>query len=239
MGNVAEQVGLAERIANVQAEVAAAAAAAGRPPDDVTVVAVCKTATREAVDAAAALGLRHFAENRVQAAQAKFAEPLPAGCDLHLIGQLQTNKARPAVAMFDMIESVDRASLIVALEKEAARAGKRLPVLIQVNIAGEEQKSGCEPAEAAALLAQLVATEWLLPQGLMTIAPLVDDPEDVRPVFRGLRELRDILQAHFPDVPLPTLSMGMSNDYPVAIAEGATLIRVGRAIFGSSPVAAA
>ncbi|MFT4037003.1 MAG: YggS family pyridoxal phosphate-dependent enzyme [Thermomicrobiales bacterium] len=230
-----EQRGLAERIAGVQAEVAAAASASGRAPDDVTVVAVCKTATREAVDAAAALGLRHFAENRVQAAQAKFADPLPPGCDVHLIGQLQTNKARPAVALFAMIESVDRPSLIVALEKEAARAGKRLPVLLQVNIAGEEQKSGCEPAEAADLMAQLAASEWLLPQGLMTIAPLVDDPEDVRPVFRGLRELRDSLQAQFPDVSLAALSMGMSNDYPVAIAEGATLIRVGRAIFGSEP----
>jgi pyridoxal phosphate enzyme (YggS family) len=184
------------------------------------------------VDAAVGLGLRHFAENRVQDAQRKFETPLPPGCDLHLIGHLQTNKARPAVGLFDVIESVDRPSLIAALEKEAARLEKRIPVLVQVNIAGEEQKAGCTPREAHDLLAALTTSLWLEPQGFMTMAPLVADPEDARPVFRGLRELRDRLQEQFVDVPLPVLSMGMSNDYPVAIAEGATLVRVGRAIFG-------
>lgn len=226
-------VGLAERVATVQQQVAAAAAASGRNPDDITIIAVCKTAPREAVDAAVELGLRHFAENRVQDALRKFEAPLPPGCDLHLIGHLQTNKVRPAVGLFDVIETVDRPSLITALEKEAARIEKRLPVLVQVNIAGEEQKAGCTPQEAHGLLAALTASPWLEPQGFMTMAPLVADPEEVRPVFRGLRELRNQLQEQFADVPLPVLSMGMSNDYPVAIAEGATLVRVGRAIFGS------
>jgi len=226
-------VGLAERVATVQQQVAAAAAASGRDPDDITIIAVCKTAPREAVDAAVELGLRHFAENRVQDALRKFEAPLPPGCDLHLIGHLQTNKVRPAVGLFDVIETVDRPSLITALEKEAARIEKRLPVLVQVNIAGEEQKAGCTPQEAHGLLAALTASPWLEPQGFMTMAPLVADPEEVRPVFRGLRELRNQLQEQFADVPLPVLSMGMSNDYPVAIAEGATLVRVGRAIFGS------
>lgn len=226
-------VGLAERVATVQQQVAEAAAASGRDPDDITIIAVCKTAPREAVDAAVELGLRHFAENRVQDALRKFEAPLPPGCDLHLIGHLQTNKVRPAVGLFDVIETVDRPSLITALEKEAARIEKRLPVLVQVNIAGEEQKAGCTPQEAHGLLAALTASPWLEPQGFMTMAPLVADPEEVRPVFRGLRELRNQLQEQFADVPLPVLSMGMSNDYPVAIAEGATLVRVGRAIFGS------
>ncbi|MBL8126123.1 MAG: YggS family pyridoxal phosphate-dependent enzyme [Chloroflexia bacterium] len=226
-------VGLAERVATVQQQVAAAAAASGRDPDDITIIAVCKTAPREAVDAAVELGLRHFAENRVQDALRKFEAPLPPGCDLHLIGHLQTNKVRPAVGLFDVIETVDRPSLITALEKEAARIEKRLPVLVQINIAGEEQKAGCTPQEAHGLLAALTASPWLEPQGFMTMAPLVADPEEVRPVFRGLRELRNQLQEQFADVPLPVLSMGMSNDYPVAIAEGATLVRVGRAIFGS------
>jgi pyridoxal phosphate enzyme (YggS family) len=226
-------MGLAERVATVQRQVAEAAATSGRDLDDVTIIAVCKTAPRDAVDAAVELGLRHFAENRVQDALRKFETPLPPGCDLHLIGHLQTNKARPAVGLFDVIETVDRPSLIAALEKEAARIEKRLPVLVQVNIAGEEQKAGCAPHEAHDLVAALIASPWLEPQGFMTMAPLVSDPEDVRPVFRGLRDLRDRLQEQFADVPLPILSMGMSNDYPVAIAEGATLVRVGRAIFGS------
>jgi PLP dependent protein len=223
---------LVERVANVQRQVAEAAVASGRTPEEITIIAVCKTAPRDAVDAAVDLGLRHFAENRVQDALRKFETPLPPGCDLHLIGHLQTNKARPAVGLFDVIESVDRLSLIAALEKEAARIEKRVPVLLQVNIAGEEQKAGCTPQEAHELLAALTVSAWLEPQGFMTMAPLVSDPEEVRPVFRGLRELRDRLQEQFADVPLPVLSMGMSNDYPVAIAEGATLVRVGRAIFG-------
>ena len=223
---------LAERVALVERQVADAAEISGRTPEDVTIVAVCKTAPREAVDAAVELGMRHFAENRVQDALRKFETPLPRGCDLHLIGHLQTNKARPAVGLFDVIESVDRLSLIAALEKEAARIEKRVPVLLQVNISGEEQKAGCPPEEAHELLAALTVSRWLEPQGFMTMAPLVTDPEEARPVFRGLRELRDRLQEQFADVPLPVLSMGMSNDYPVAIAEGATLVRVGRAIFG-------
>jgi pyridoxal phosphate enzyme (YggS family) len=224
--------GLTERAARVREQVAEASLASGRTPEDVAIVAVCKTAPREAVDAAAELGFRHFAENRVQDALRKFETPLPRGCDLHLIGHLQTNKARPAVGLFDMIESVDRPSLIAALEKEAARIEKRIPVLLQVNISGEEQKAGCAPREAHDLLAALTASSWLEPQGFMTMAPLVTDAEEVRPVFRGLRELRDRLQEQFADVPLPILSMGMSNDYTVAISEGATLVRIGRAIFG-------
>lgn len=230
---VAGVTDLADRAVRVREQVSAAAQVAGRSPDTITIVAVSKTVEREVVDAAVALGFCHFGENRVQDAMRKFAMPLPSDCSLHLIGHLQSNKAKPAALLFDVIESVDRTSVIDALEKEAERRNKPLRVLLQVNIAREAQKAGCDPEEAAPLMQRLVTSPWFEPRGLMTMAPLVDDPEDVRPVFRGLRELRDRLQRQYTQVDLATLSMGMSNDYPVAIAEGATLVRIGRAIFGS------
>jgi pyridoxal phosphate enzyme (YggS family) len=133
-----------------------------------------------------------------------------------------------------MIESVDRPSLIAELEKHAAKLGQPLPVLLQVNIAGEAQKSGCEPESAESLIRPISQSIHLELQGLMTIAPLVSDVEDARPVFRGLRELRDRMQDTFPDESLDVLSMGMSNDYEIAIDEGATIVRIGRAIFEGS-----
>lgn len=223
---------LSERMSAVQAAVAEAAIAAGRDPADVTLVAVSKTVERATVDAAYALGLRHFGENRVADAQAKFVPPLPAGANLHLIGQLQSNKARPAAALFDLVESVDRPSLIDALEKVAAVHEHPLSVLLQVNIALEAQKAGCAPEAAAALVARIQSSPFLALRGLMTIAPLVPDPEQARPVFAGLRTLRDRLRDADPSLDLSVLSMGMSNDYRVAIAEGATQIRVGRSLFG-------
>jgi pyridoxal phosphate enzyme (YggS family) len=225
---------LAARIERVLEEIAAAARAAGRDPDEVTLVAVSKTVDRDAIDAAHALGLRHFGENRVQDAARKLATPLPSDTSLHMIGQLQSNKTRPAIALFDVIESVDRQSLIAALDKEAARAGKIIPVLLQVNVAREPQKGGCDPEAAPGLIGHLVRSPWLAPRGLMTMAPLLPDPELARPVFRDLRALRDNLQREFPTADLSTLSMGMSDDYQVAIAEGATSVRVGRAIFGQT-----
>jgi pyridoxal phosphate enzyme (YggS family) len=204
----------------------------------VTIVAVTKTVGRDVIDAAYALGLRHFGENRVQDAvrklarsEAQHAVPLPAGAVLHLIGQLQSNKAKPAVVLFDIIESVDRLSLIDALEKEGERGGEPVSVLLQVNIAREPQKAGCVPEFAPDLMERLVRSPWLRPLGLMTMAPLVSDVEQTRPVFSGLRELRDALQREHPMVDLGTLSMGMSDDFRVAIEEGATSVRIGRAIF--------
>ena len=223
---------VAERIRGVEQAVASAATKAGRDPADVTVVAVSKSVGREAVEEAYAAGIRDFGENRVADAGRKFSDPLPAGATLHLIGQLQSNKARPAVTIFDLIESVDRPSLIDALEKEADRLRRSLPVLLQVNIAAEAQKAGCAVEDAPAFASRLVASPAFDLQGLMTIAPLVDDPEAVRPVFRDLRILRDRLRDAHPSLPLDVLSMGMSNDFSVAIEEGATHVRVGRAIFG-------
>lgn len=220
------------RIERVRESVAEAALRASRDPADVAVIAVCKTFPREDVDAAYALGMRDFGENRVQEAQGKFAVPLPDDARLHLIGQLQSNKAKPAAALFDFIQSVDRASLIDALEKEAAKLGRPIPVLLQVNVAREPQKSGCTPEEAPALAARMIASPAFALRGLMTIAPLVDDPELARPTFAGLRDLRDRIGERHPDADLSILSMGMSDDFPVAVAEGATHVRIGRAIFG-------
>lgn len=219
------------RIERVMETIAEAATAAGRDPGEVTLVAVSKTTDRPTIDEAYALGLRHFGENRVQDATERYQPPLPDDLHLHMIGQLQSNKARQATRLFNMVESVDRPSLIQALDRATEALQQPLPVLIQVNIAGETQKAGCAPEEVTSLIEQVTATSWLRLRGLMTIAPLVSDPETVRPVFAGLRELRDRLRDNDPSLTLDVLSMGMTDDYPVAIAEGATEVRIGRAIF--------
>ncbi|MGI8475251.1 MAG: YggS family pyridoxal phosphate-dependent enzyme [Thermomicrobiales bacterium] len=223
---------LVERLEAVQDAVFAAALRVGRDPDSVTVVGVCKTVGRESVDEAFAAGLRHFGENRVQDAAQKFAAPLPEGAALHMIGQLQSNKAGVAARLFDIVESVDRLSLIDELDRHVAKRDAVLPVLLQINVGREAQKAGCSPDDAEALAAAILGRPHLELRGLMTIAPVETDAEAARPVFAELRALRERLRAERPDHPLPVLSMGMSNDFTVAIEEGATHIRVGRAIFG-------
>lgn len=223
--------GLAERLSSVQSRAAHAATASGRDPAAVIIVGVTKTVGRDAVDEAYGLGLREFGENRVQDARAKFASPLPSDTKLHMIGSLQSNKAKVAAELFDVIQSVDRASLVEALARQADASGKTIDILLEINVAGEDQKAGCPLEEAPALLKLVGAHSGLRPIGLMTMAPLVDDQDDVRSVFKGLRELGIRLQEES-GVALPTLSMGMSNDFEAAIAEGATHVRVGRAIFG-------
>jgi pyridoxal phosphate enzyme (YggS family) len=168
----------------------------------------------------------------VQEAAAKFTEPLPSDLRLNLIGQLQTNKAKAAITVFDRIESVDRLSLVQALEKEAGKLDTLVSVLLQVNISREPQKSGCVPEEALAMVDAIRASEHLRLDGLMGIAAQVDDPEEARPQFRALRELRDDIMRSRPGEDLPVLSMGMSGDFEAAIAEGATHVRIGSAIFG-------
>ena len=222
---------LGSRIATLRRQIDEAAVKADRDPAEITITAVSKTVDRRAIDEAYELGLRHFGENRVQDARHKLSDPLPADVRLHLIGQLQTNKANHAVELFDVIESVDRPSLIGELDKQGFRRELRLPVLLQVNVASEEQKAGCSTDDATDLARMISELDHLRLDGLMTMAPLVDDAEEVRFVFRGLRELRDRL-SHDLSLLLPVLSMGMTNDFPVAISEGATHVRVGRAIFG-------
>jgi PLP dependent protein len=225
---------LVERIQAVRQRMNAAAQSSGRDAESITLVGVSKTVGRHVIDAAYAAGLRDFGENRVQDAREKFSDA-PDDTRLHLIGSLQTNKARLITGMAHLIHSVDRAPLLDALQERAAAAELVQPILLQINIAREEQKHGCLAEDAPALLEHALACPNLSLRGFMTMAPLVASAEEARPVFAGLRELRDELQERYPDVDLQALSMGMTNDYTVAIEEGATLVRVGRAIFADPP----
>jgi pyridoxal phosphate enzyme (YggS family) len=224
---------VAHNLKEVQAFIAAAAQRAGREPAAVRLVAVSKTVDLERLRAAIAAGQRLFGENYLQEAKAKI-EALDPGISWHLVGHLQTNKAKGAVELFDLIHGVDRLKLARALEAAAARLGQVQDILIQVNQGGEETKSGVAPEAAPELLQEIARLPHLRVQGLMTMPPWFQDPEAVRPYFRALRELRDRLR-DLSGLPLPELSMGMSNDYEVAVEEGATLVRVGTAVFGPRP----
>jgi pyridoxal phosphate enzyme (YggS family) len=224
---------VAQNLAAVNRRLAEAARQAGRDPAAVRLVAVSKTVAAASLSQAVAAGQRLFGENYVQEAKGKIAA-LGPGFSWHLIGSLQTNKAKEAVALFDLIHSVDRLKLAQALESAAARLGKVQAVLIQVSLAGEASKSGAAPEAVPELLKAMAGLPHLKVAGLMTMPPWFADPEAARPFFRALRELRDRLR-DLVGLPLPELSMGMSGDYEVAVAEGATLVRVGTAIFGARP----
>jgi len=214
----------AQRLAGVEAGIAAAAARAGRKPAEVQLIAVSKTHDADAIRPLIAAGQRHFGENRVQEAAGKWPElrAETAGIVLHLIGQLQSNKAEEAVALFDAIHSVDRPSLVQALAKACAKAGRQPMLFVQVNIGDEEQKGGCAVADLPALLAE-AADAGLTIEGLMAIPPADVAPT---PYFALLAELAE---RHG----LPLRSMGMSGDYETAVMLGATHVRVGTALFGS------
>lgn len=217
----------------VRTGVAAAARRAGRRPEEVTIVAVSKTRSVEEVREAVAAGLTDFGENRVQELKEKWSH-LQTGLTWHLIGSLQTNKARSALEMANLIHSVDREALVLELAKAAERLNVTPQVLIQVNVSGEESKHGIDPEGLPDLLRQASATGRLEVRGLMTMAPLYDDPELARPHFRRLRELAgEMERLKLPRVEMRHLSMGMSGDYLIAVEEGATLVRVGTALFGS------
>ncbi len=223
---------IADNVRRVRAQIEAAARRAGRDPAAVRLVAVSKTVEVERIRAALAAGIDTLGENYLQEAQAKIRELSPAGASWHFIGHLQSNKAAAAAGLFDLIHSVDRLKLATALETAASRQGKTQDILIEVNLAGEASKSGVAPEGAPELLRAVLACPHLRPRGLMAMPPWLADPEAVRPYFRQLRELRDALARTFPDAFLTELSMGMSQDFEVAIEEGATLVRVGTAIFG-------
>ncbi len=217
----------AERLEQVERRIVAACEKAGRPRESVTLLAVSKTKPPEAVREAAACGLRLFGENKVQEAQAKI--PMcPAGLEWHLIGHLQTNKARVAAKLFQMVHSVDSLKLLQALD---THAGTTLPVLLQVNVSGEASKSGMKPDEVAGVIEAANQMSKAEVHGLMTIPPFSPDPEKTRVHFAALRALRDRLQEET-GTPLPELSMGMSHDLEVAIEEGSTWIRIGTDLFG-------
>jgi pyridoxal phosphate enzyme (YggS family) len=217
----------------IKRRLADAARRAGRDPAGIRLVAVTKTVGLEGLQEAVAAGQTLFGENYVQEAKTKIAS-LGPGLTWHFIGHLQSNKAKAAVELFDLIHSVDRLSLAQALEQAAARLDKLQNILLQVNLAGEASKSGTAPENAQDLLSEISKMPHLRVLGLMTMPPWFDDPERVRPYFRALRELRDRLRdLHLAD--LPELSMGMTGDFEVAVAEGATLVRIGTAIFGQRP----
>ncbi len=236
---------LAAARGRVLERIAAACAAVGRDPAGVLLVAVSKTVPVERIRAALNAGLTVLGENRVQDGAAK-AELLP-DATWHLIGPLQSNKARRAVEAFDLIESVDSVELARRLDRIVRDLrslpsdgpvpdARRLPVLLQVNVDSDPTKAGFAPAALGEALDELLGLEALRVDGLMTIGRLVDDPEAARPTFRALRKLADGLRAGDPRLG-SELSMGMSDDYPVAVEEGATVVRVGRALFGDRPAA--
>ena len=220
---------LPERLAHVRAEIARRQATAART-EPVTIVAVTKGFGLDAVEAALAAGLADLGENRVQEALEKLDTPAGRRATWHLVGHLQRNKAKHVAGRFALVHSVDSGPLADELDRRAAAHGAKQRVLLQVNVAGEAQKSGCAPAEAPALAHRLAGAPHLALEGLMTIAPFSDDQDVQRRTFRGLRVLRDALQEE--GLWLPTLSMGMSADYGVAVEEGATVIRLGTVLFG-------
>jgi pyridoxal phosphate enzyme (YggS family) len=221
---------LAANLETIRQRIRTACERAGRNPDSVTLLAVTKTQTPEIVKAAAELGLLLFGENKVQEAKAKI--PLcPGKLRWHFIGHLQSNKCRDAVELFEMIQSVDSLSLAQEINKRAEQAARRMPVLIEVNVAGEVSKFGCKPEQLLAELKQLNALPRIEIHGLMTVPPWSPEAEDSRPHFRRLRELKAKCEQVL-GAPLPHLSMGMSGDFEIAIEEGATMVRVGTALFG-------
>ena len=227
---------VAENIARIREQIQSAAKRAGRADSDITLMAVSKTFPPESVREGYSAGIRVFGENRVQ----EFAGKVDAlrdlaDADFHMIGHLQTNKASKAAELFGAVDSVDSLKLARKLNEAAMQIGKTLPILIELNVGGEAAKTGMDPQspELEQLLSPAPQLERLAIRGLMTVPPFTDDPEQARPFFRKLRELRDeIANRHLPSVSMGVLSMGMSHDFGIAIEEGSTCVRVGTGIFG-------
>jgi PLP dependent protein len=215
---------VADNINFVRERIRVAAERAGRNPEEVTLIAVSKTVEPDRIEMALAAGQTLFGESKVQEARAK--SPLVSGrACWHMIGHVQTNKARGAVALFEVIHSVDSVKLAVEIDKCAERAGKTQAILLEVNVSGEASKFGLKPEDLKSTVAEVNLLSRLEVRGLMTIAPFTEETQKVRPWFRRLRELRDALG-------LRELSMGMTHDFEAAIEEGATMVRIGAAIFG-------
>ena len=225
---------ISSNLAAVRARIARAAGRAGRDPQSVRLVSISKTFPVEAVREAAAAGQVDFGENRVQEALPKMEAAADLRLRWHLVGHLQSNKAKKAGAQFDWIHSIDSVDLLMRLDEAAAAAGRRIELLVQVDLAHEPTKHGAREEELAALFDAARGRPSARLAGLMLLPPAVDDPERARPYFRRLRELRDRLRANGVGAEmLAELSMGMSHDFEVAVEEGATMVRVGSAIFGA------
>lgn len=224
---------ISENLAQVKNKIALAARKAGRDPQSIELVAVSKGVPLEMMIAARESGALVFGESRIQEADKKIAVMGHDRLRWHLIGHLQKNKVRRIFDLFDLVHSVDSLELAGAIHKEAIARGRVMPILVQVNVSGEESKFGLAPGEVEPLLVAVSKLAGIHVEGLMTIPPLTDDPEDSRRYFARLREMRDDLKKRdIESVALEQLSMGMSNDFSIAIEEGATLVRVGSAIFG-------
>ncbi|MFQ5848581.1 MAG: YggS family pyridoxal phosphate-dependent enzyme [Candidatus Methylomirabilales bacterium] len=223
-----------ERVERVREAIAAAALRVGRDPGEVLVVGVAKTFPARAVQEAVAAGLTDIGENRVQEAKAKIAE-VGAPCRWHMVGHLQTNKARLAVQLFDWIQSLDSLKLAHEVEKAGSGLGRRVKTLVEVNLAQESSKTGVGEAELLPFLEQAGSLPHVSIEGLMAMPPFDPNPEGVRPYFQRMRRLRDEAASRFPRLGLSHLSMGMSHDFEVAVEEGATVVRIGTAIFGPRP----
>ncbi|NTW17137.1 MAG: YggS family pyridoxal phosphate-dependent enzyme [Syntrophaceae bacterium] len=223
---------VAANIARVRNAIADAASRSGREASDVRLMAVTKTVDDERIMEAIAAGVDMIGESYVQEAKRKI-EKMGRCLEWHMIGYLQSNKAKYAVRLFDMIHSVDRIDLARELDRRAKAVGNVMKILIEVNISGEETKSGVPYKDAMQLIRDVASLDNLSVQGLMTMPPWFDDPEDARPYFVALRELRDrVIDENLHRIEMRELSMGMSGDYEVAVEEGATIVRVGRTIFG-------
>ncbi|MDD5136901.1 MAG: YggS family pyridoxal phosphate-dependent enzyme [Candidatus Omnitrophica bacterium] len=225
---------IAENVRLLRQRIARSCEKSGRSPEDVKLICVTKTASIGDIEEVLKSEIRFLGENRVQDALAKYVA-IGNRAEWHLIGHLQTNKAKDAVGMFSLIHSVDSVRLAGAIDKEAAKSGKVQDILIQVNTSGEESKFGMPPGTAENFIKEISIYPNIDIKGFMTIAPEAADPETVRPYFRALRELRDRLNAKRSTLnALQVLSMGMTNDFEIAIEEGSTMVRIGRAIFAKA-----
>ncbi len=225
-----------ENLETVRERIARAGQRVGRRPEEVLLVAVSKTVPLERIREAIETGVPALGENRVQEAEEKIQALGHTMVPWHLVGHLQTNKVKDALALFDLIESVDRLSLAEELDRRARAAGRRVDVLVQINVAGEVTKSGFAPDELRPALEALAGCQGLRVRGLMAIPPEPQEPEDSRPYFKTMRTLLETARGwRIPDLDLQALSMGMSADFEIAIEEGATIVRVGTAIFGPRP----
>ncbi len=224
-------------IERIRGAIAGAASRAGRKVSDVRLMAVTKTVDDDRIMQAIEAGVDIIGESYVQEAKRKI-EKMGRKIEWHMIGYLQSNKAKYAVKLFDMIHSVDRMDLAIELDRRSRAQDVTMKVLIEINTSGEKTKSGAPYEEAMRLVKDISSLDNLSIQGLMTMAPWFDNPEDARPYFKSLRELRDrIIDANIARAEMRELSMGMSGDYEVAVEEGATIVRVGRSIFGERPIA--
>lgn len=230
-----ESMEIKDRLEQVKARIAKAAAACGRDPGRITLVAVSKTVSADRVAAAVRAGVTDLGENYIQEAREKIQAVAGKAVTWHFIGHLQSNKAKYAVRLFDLIHSVDSTKLADALDKRAAAIGKVQKVLIQVNISKESSKSGIAPHDTPALARHVAGLQNLQLCGLMAVPAFFNAPEKVRPYFKALRDLRDTLNEKYPDLDLRELSMGMTGDFEAAVEEGATMVRIGTAIFGVRP----